>query len=963
MAVEPVFAGVHTLLSLIKGLTERPRFLSRPLEHERRGDQPLPLLCLQREAGANRFLAALAARMERASPPKVPHAFVDANTAQEQSRHRWTVAGEPPEVQPLREEMPLLPLLDVLSFSLAADRFGTGQLTRFDYYRLADWLTGQPLPPSQGRNDRPVVRLLRQWSGKEGQPADSSELSSAIDVTTSGATRLGLRLLLWVGRRAGFRWLEVRVPGLGRESRWFIRRQNYMIPRHSVNFLGFAERLTLDRRGSESLEQIKKLLVHAFLEDLRLAYRRRRWRIVPKRSGWRRTGYLTVLLDNITEENGGWELLQLINEVRNETGELDPLFIVAASDQAPPTAAEMESEVVDPADADHALSEWQRTLPSRRQQLVKDARYFRVRLPSPVEPRSLAREDRTAWDVAAVFRTRPAPRLARRGLVELPLIIALVLTLVPVFHNVQDYWAANCSYFRPRFTDGVAVKLVEVVPQDMQCIGYSDNSSQIFGTDERLQSAQKAIFEQNRLAERLHEEDATRPYIGIVYFVGLTHRGAAPDTDDASAEELEGLYLRQSQQNVESKSEPLLRVIVANGGSGMKKAPQVVREMLRPLFAADPTVLGVLGLDRTVAETEEAITQLGLAGIPAVGTTLTGTGLADRSPLYFQLVPGNPRQAELLTRYAQHVQAKKVTIYHPELNPRDNYVKTLVEAVREKLTKAKLSFGEKSWKYSPRDLDSLCSGTGNRSNEIIYYAGREDDFGDFLTGVTRCYNREHLPRIIADDSVSRFIAQEKNRKHAKLAGLSVSYVGMGSLVTLAGPSCLDGKPAPLVGGGTPLNAFCAGYSDLHKELAEKLDEDEAPALLWPAELSGLAYDGAGLFVEAMDQMRRRLDLPPGSVRPARGAVAQQLREMTFRGATGAITFANSRIGDNRNLAILEIDDVYDLSAVPQCVYLIGNLFEKDQPRSANGCPSAGTGEGTTEGAVMGASGGTETAVE
>ncbi|MGY1497486.1 hypothetical protein ACW4TU_12965 [Streptomyces sp. QTS52] len=842
--------------------------------------------------------------------------------------------------------MPLLPLLDVMSVSLAADRFGTGQLTRFDYYRLADWLTGQPLPPSQGRNDRPVIRLLRQWSGKERQPADSSELSSAIDGTTSGATRIGLRFLLWVGRRVGFRWLEARVPGLSRESRWFIRRQNYMIPRHSVNFLGFAERLTLDRRGSESLEQIKKLLVHAFLEDLRLAYRRRRWRIVPKRSGWRRTGYLTVLLDNVSEQNGGWELLQLINEVRNETGELDPLFIVAASDEAPPAAAEMECEVVDPVEADHALSEWQRTLPSRRQQLVKDARYFRVRLPHPVEPahtRSLPRDDRTAWDVAADFRSRPVPQLARRGLIEGPLVIALVLALVPAFHNVQDYWAANCSYFRPRFTDGVAVRLAKFGPKDTQCIGYSDNDSQVFGTDERLQGAQRAIFEQNRRAEQLHEEDARRSYIGIVYFVGLTHSEAAPDTEDASAEELEGLYLRQSQQNVESKSLPLLRVIVANGGSGMKKAPQVVREMLRPLFASDPTILGVLGLDRTVAETEEAITQLGLAGIPAVGTTLTGTGLADRSPLYFQLVPGNPRQAELLTKYALYVHAKKVTVYHPELSSGDNYVKTLVEAVHSTLKKAKVASGDEPWTYSPTDRAPLCGVPADRSDEIIYYAGREDDFGDFLTGVA-CYNRDQLPRIIADDSVSRFIAQAKNRRNPKLAGLSVSYVGMGSLVTLAGPPCLkEGTPAPLVGGGSPLNTFCAGYSDLHKGLAKTMGKHRAPALLWPAELSGLAYDGAGLFVEAIEQMRRRLHPPQGTFRPDRGAVAQQFREMTFKGATGAITFSRSRIGDDRNLAILRLDNVRDLKAEPQCVYLIGALFEKKQARSANGCPTTGTG--------------------
>lgn len=945
--IGPVFSGAHTLLSLIRGLTERPRFLSAPPDREPRGDQPLPLLCLQREPGADGFLTALSRRLDTVPPPKVSHALVDAHTAREQAENRWTVvAGEPPEVQPLREKMPLLPLLDALSASLAADRFGTGRLTRFNHYRLADWLTGQSLPPLQGRNDQPVVRLLRQWSTRQGRPVDSSEVSNgATDLAPSGLSRFGLRLLLLTARWIGFRWLERRVPGLGPEPRWFIHRQNYMIPRHSVNFLGFAERLTLDRRGSENLEQIKKLLVHAFLEDLRNAYRRRRWVIMPKRTGWRRTAYLTVLLDNVTESNGGWELLQLINEVRNETGELDPLFIIAASEEAPPTAAGTEPEVVEPADADLALAEWRRTLPGRRQKLVKDARYCWFRLPRPAAPSEVRREDRIAWDTAAVFRPRRVPLLARRGLVEMVLLLALMVMLVPASQNVQDYWSAHCSYFRSRVTDGVSVKLAEVAPGDRQCIGYSENDSQVFGTNERLRSAQKAIFEQNKLAARLHREGPNRPYIGIAYFAGLTHRDAAPDTDHAFAEELEGLFLRQAEQNVKSKSAPLLRVIVVNGGSEMKKAPQVVQEMLLPLFANDPTVLGVVGLDRTVVQTQEAITQLGLAGIPAVGVTLTGTGLADRSPLYFQMVPGNPRQAELLTRYAQHLKAAKVTVYHPQLDNGDTYVKTLVEAVQDSLTRAKISVEQKSWKHSPSDLDPLCSDTEDRSDEVIFYAGREDVFGDFLSGAGICFSN-HLPQVVADDAVSRFVSQEQNRRHPKLAGTAVAYVGMGSLVTLAGPSCLQGTPAPTVGEGTPLDSFCAGYRDLHDRLGKRLSEEEAPALLWPAEFTGLAYDGAGLFVAAVEQLQRQLDLVPGTGLPHRGAVAQQFREMTFKGATGTITFTDSRIGDKRNLAILQIDDVHDIKAEPRCVYLIGDLFEEKQLRSRNGCPIAATGVGS-----------------
>ena len=73
--IGPVFSGAHTLLSLIRGLTERPRFLSAPPDREPRGDQPLPLLCLQREPGADGFLTALSRRLDTVPPPKVSHAL------------------------------------------------------------------------------------------------------------------------------------------------------------------------------------------------------------------------------------------------------------------------------------------------------------------------------------------------------------------------------------------------------------------------------------------------------------------------------------------------------------------------------------------------------------------------------------------------------------------------------------------------------------------------------------------------------------------------------------------------------------------------------------------------------------------------------------------------------------------------------------------------------------------------
>jgi hypothetical protein len=71
--------------------------------------------------------------------------------------------------------------------------------------------------------------------------------------------------------------------------------------------------------------------VHAFLQDLRRAHARRPGRL----EGWRRTAYPVALIDNATEGSAGYRLMQLVNDVRNETGQSDPLLVVCTSSQVP----------------------------------------------------------------------------------------------------------------------------------------------------------------------------------------------------------------------------------------------------------------------------------------------------------------------------------------------------------------------------------------------------------------------------------------------------------------------------------------------------------------------------------------------------------------------------------------------------------------------------------------------------
>ncbi|WP_130799515.1 hypothetical protein [Streptomyces otsuchiensis] len=952
------YPGQPELESMIAGLVRRPRFTDRDGERSVRGDRPLPLVCLLHDGGRRRALPSFDKRvLSRTS--HLPYAYVDAEAVAGS-------AGEGGAPEGRDREPSLLPLLEAARFRLDADRFGPDHRPSFDRYGLIDWLTRQPTPP-RGRRRNRMTELLRQWSGRAPAPSDRQAIGEALDEIPSATVRSGLRLLVTLGG-----WLGLRITGVRRQARWMMR-QPYLVPAHSHDFEGFAERLTVDRREAENPEHVEKLLVHAFLEDLRAGYRRRHRRVLPRRSGWRRTAYVVLLLDNVTGRNGGWELLRLINEVRNETGEHDPLLVVAAGDELPEPRP---GKIHHPSDSRAALRRWDHELPRKRQQFDRYARY--LWLGAPAAPMSSRRGPahitdsgtRPAADRAPAFTDGPdrdgdgdqpdgfgwaaggghgedrfwprrAPWPARRGVVETALALALVLTLLPVVFRVDDSWSAGCSYFRAGFEERVSVRVVELGRGDVQCVGYSDSAAQVFGTDKRLRTAQLTVFEENEKAERLHRDQPERPLLTLVHFVGLTHRDVTPDTDHASAEELEGLVLRQREQNnEEAPSEPLLRVVVANGGDEMGEAELVAREMLAPLAESDPTVVGVLGLDRTIAETKLAIAELGRAGVPVIGTTLTGTGLAEVSPLYFQMVPDNDRQALLIAAYAEHLRAERVTIHHPPLERGDAYVETLVAGTTERVTESGREVTAEGWTDSPGELTSLCADGEDRSRELVYYVGREADFGGFLRQVTSgCTRTDRLPQIVASDSVSRFVAQPERRANTVLAGVRISYVGLGALVTLAGEPCQRGQAPPGTGSGTPLNVFCAGFAKLHSELAGEIPEMAEPAAPGPAERTGVAYDAAGLMIRAVATLHRTFETGEHS-RPAhRAAVAQQIRERVFKGATGEVDFRRDRIGNERNLAVLTIENINDLEAAPTCSFLIGTLHDGDQPAEKDtGCP-------------------------
>jgi hypothetical protein len=875
----PVFRGLHSLLRVVNELLNRPKW-ARVAKAGLRGDRPLPLICLIGESRAEKFVTALAQHLEDTPPPN-------------------QLFAEVTDLGNAGHGAALLPLLEILRDRLTEDRFGSQRIRRFRYFDLVNGLTRQQDP----------AELVTAWRGRrragaEGPPAQ------AMAALPAWAQALAAVFVAWHRPLRFWLWSH-RVWPFGREPRWLMR-QRFMVPGHSCGFVGFAERLTSRRRDAESLDELKKLLVHAFLQDLRLTYGASTFRL----RRWRRTAYVLVLLTTITEDNGGWELLRLINDVRNESTEHDPLLVVATAAELPSWLA--RTRAPQPAyRTETELDAWLRRLPAGRQSLSDDARFITIRLPDTDDtPPSDA--DESAWSTLGRIRPRPVPVPARRSVVLTAVVVVLALVAATAGTWLWPRLRGHCL---PSPRSGVAVQWLADAGE---CVGYSDNASQLFGDDERMLAAQRAIFELNDKAEEFHTADPRRPLVSIVYFSELTRPVNTHGSADSVTEQLIGLLLQQARANVRNdRHDPLLRVIVANGGDEMKQARRVVDELLAPLFEADASVMGVVGMGRTTDPVESAIGALGDLGIPVVATTLTGEGLAELSPVYFQLVPGNQAQAELVATYAEQ-QGKPIDIYRPSNTEGDGYLRSL----HHELAKRFADTVFRDWHGDVATVKARCG-----TDRIAFFAGRQTEFREFLDRMlAEC--ADNLPTIIGDDTVARFVGQADNRDNPAYDGKSIMYVSLSSEVVLENQSCLARpRPAQAV---TPL---CSGLRALHEPKPTDGDAWRAFGTLlnqidvpWIGERVGLSYDSAGLFLHAAawnQENRNRMD--PSGQGLNRTAISHELREIScptaaresrancYDGASGEIDFHAGRAGESRPIALLRIPDVKDVAQPPTCV--------------------------------------------
>ncbi|WP_395575620.1 hypothetical protein [Streptomyces sp. BK79] len=839
----------HRLFELVQKLVKRPAKGELPEEVPDRDGIPVIEFLGDHHAE-------LAVQLEQAAhgaqPRSVPHQRIDMDALwAEVIEERGTADGATYLTPEWQQAELCRRTLVKLAKEFSSDRYGEDQRVRFRRFGMVNWLlqttdSDQEPDGQQGEvvkqrlRDRELARrrLFRLMHNPSTEAALTGQVRWWAQLFV-----LVLLPLIW------FRlWRFV-----GQEYRWLLK-QPYMAPADPGTFVGFALRLTQPRWGREDPEQLSKLMVNAFLEDLRVAYRRARWRRL-KVGAHRRTAYCTALLQGTGHRNRGRDLAHLIAAVRNDTGAFDPLLLIVSRHER----AMEPIRVRNVSDNPQPYNAWRVRLNDAGRDRQPDFWYLPIRIPAPFpegdEDHQLQTE-RTAQ--AADWALTHPPLWTSRKLRGMAVALVAAATVAVVTERVVDHRADEASWKQQHCglsEDDPDADTVWREEDTDECVGVAPNGFAFGSEDERVQATLKVIAKQNEEADRIHEQAPKRPVITLVHLSALL---SAPSGDPDSAlvyarEQLQGAASAQRRQlDVSRDTAPVVRIFPASAGSGMRFGGKVAKQIGK-LTEEDPTIVGVTGLDQSRKDTITTINELTRAGLPMIATTLSADSLPSHSSLYLQVSPQNRREADVAAAYAdrladrRELKERSVRIVY-SLDPSDEYSANLREDAVRSFDSAGFRVTEQGYVPSPApeglpggaspgELGKKACGYGG----LVFFAGRTEDFMTVLEATNARCGRTP-PTFLGGDDVARLGADPERR--SGLARVPYEFLDF-----------------------TVGSANCDGGSDLYTTMKKLFPEEckSAPDTSLDGH-AALAFDSVNLYLTAVAHLQ---DTAPGApLKPA-----------------------------------------------------------------------------------------------
>lgn len=825
--------------------------------------------------------------LSTAQPHPVPHVLQDLQAPDGQ--------GHPPA----EREAPL-PDIDTDDVILIKDRLhrlakrmGTATGGSYDFPHLdlvIALMTVQlrELPPRRRRELR--VAIHRRSS------IDTATVNSGQTLLEAANPLLRFLLLLpplwiWIRSSGRFPFLS------GVPFRWLLTQPHIVRDDQDRSFLGVAQRLTDGLWQDEAPDQVAQVLVDAFLTDLRYAFRPRWFRRY-------RTTYPIVMLRNVTRANGGYPLLRMVNEVRNTTGRDDPLVLWSESNLTPPFATEPGGEPPDRQDPDLVSRVKERRRSSRKLRRRRDdqAWYVIVR-PVPTPEGMPVLDWRPERPVIPWRRSQAAAVLAAAGVLLVP---------------VGAYSVHSINHCGGGLTWTGLAPTTQYQWDTGECVGVSHDLFDFVTGDSQdfFRPVRDTMIMRNQLSVEASRTSGRR-LVTIAYLAALP-RDLPGRALSAEREELAGIVVAQERQlNIPDPREPLIRVLIANGGAGMVHGT-VTAALLRDVSRSDPTFVGVVGLNESRDNSVATLRDLASFGIPAVAAPLSADRLADENPLYFQIAPQNRREADVLAAHvadlASRVEAGQPTTsrIYTTTDPTDVYARNLADDLAASLRGRKLqseTVPAPDWYEAGRDA---CGVRG-----FVIYVGRPvPDFQSFLEGVaSSCPGTP--PTILGADDVSRYVADTERRTSNAMPFTYVSFAVL--------PESRDQR---VYGSYPSLQNFFTTYTRL-------FDFGGTPT---GASLDGhaaLTYDATITVISGV----RNLTTPTVAIPVTPLSLWQSLREIrgnhAIEGASGTIDFEGSPTGGVTTRKAIYLVNVRDGTVDPDSIAFCGLRSGSTQ---ASWCP-------------------------
>ncbi|MCO1576265.1 hypothetical protein M8C13_10925 [Crossiella sp. SN42] len=328
-----------------------------------------------------------------------------------------------------------------------------------------------------------------------------------------------------------------------------------------------------------------------------------------------------------------------------------------------------------------------------------------------------------------LFTPPPTRARRRRRLVRL-----LVLTAVVVLLAGVGTWAAG------RLLDACGGPSSGVSDVDGECVGITDGSYE-FHPD--LAEVQRKILAENEwvLAQN-------KPYVSVALLSPLTWNGSSALDGAKILRLVQGTFVGQQRVNRSSLAgdpQPLVRLLLANAGSGLRHWEPVVAELANRMSGADRLV-AVAGLGMSVAQTETAAKRLSALKLPMIGALITADGL-DHEHIT-GLIRANATNTDYVAALARHLATRPdlregLLVY--DANQPDLYTRTLKQALEREFGNrgGYLRYPPQSFvgasipgEATPNMFDGITKNICTVHPQLVFYAGRESDLVSFVEALS-----------------------------------------------------------------------------------------------------------------------------------------------------------------------------------------------------------------------------------